>query len=137
AMTFRWLLLSMALLLGAASGMALAAAEQGGHSAHHDPKPEDEVMDMGDKEPYEWHFFHNTAFSFSIKLGWFEIFGYRFPTKYMVLQVMAAALIAYLMIGLAKRMQTGDPVHGLLWNALEAIAQFIRDDIARPYLGGH
>ena len=53
----------------------------------------------------------------------------------MILQLMAAALIAWLVIGLAKRMQTGDPVQGPFWNALEAIAQFIRDDIARPYLG--
>jgi F-type H+-transporting ATPase subunit a len=132
-MTFRWLLLSIALLLGAASGVALAAADHEDPAAHHEPTPQEEVMD----QRYVWHFFNNTAFSFSIKVGWFEIFGYRFPTKYMILQVMAAALIAYLMIGLAKRMQSGDPVQGLLWNALEAIAQFIRDDIARPYLGGH
>jgi F-type H+-transporting ATPase subunit a len=131
-MTFRWLFLSIALLLSAAP-MALAAADHGDPGAHHEPTPQEEVMD----QRYVWHFFNNTAFSFSIKVGWFEIFGYRFPTKYMILQLMAAALIAYLMIGLAKRMQTGDPVHGLLWNALEAIAQFIRDDIARPYLGGH
>jgi len=83
----------------AASGVALADHDE--HTAHHEPTPQDEVMDMGDKAPYEWHFFDNTAFSFKIKLGWFKIFGYRFPTKYMILQRMAAGLIAWLVIGLA------------------------------------
>src|SRR5262249_51292284 len=132
-MTSRWLVLSLVLVLaifgGAACGVARAADDHGGH---HEPSPEEEVMDQCD-----WHFFENSAFSFHIKLCWFHIGRYGFPSKFMILEVVAAALIAWLVIGLAKRMQTGDPVQGLLWNALEAVALFIRDEIARPYMGGH
>lgn len=136
-MIFPRLFFAILLLVSAAGTALAAAADHGEHAGHHEPTPQDEVLDMGDKAPYEWHFFDNTAFSFKIKLGWFQLFGYRFPTKYMILQLMAAGLIAWLVIGLAKRMQTGDPVRGVFWNALEAITLFIRDDIARPYLGGH
>ncbi|OAI53166.1 hypothetical protein AYO44_16235 [Planctomycetaceae bacterium SCGC AG-212-F19] len=132
-MTSRWLLLSLVLtlgLFGSAACDAARAAEE--HGAHQEPAPEDEVMDT-----CNWHFFENSAFSFHIKLCWFHVFGYGFPTKFMILQLVAAGLIAWLIIGLAKRMQTGDPVQGPLWNALEAVTLFIRDEIARPYLGGH
>jgi F-type H+-transporting ATPase subunit a len=134
-MTSRWLLLSLVLTLGLFGGATCGAARAAddGHHGHHEPAPQDEVMD----QIYEWHFFDNTAFSFKIPLGWFKIFGYPFPTKFEILQLFAAGTIAWLVIGLAKRMQTGDPVQGPLWNALEAVALFIRDEIARPYMGGH
>lgn len=148
-MKFRWLVLSIVLLFGtlAAWGVAraddahpVAAEEKGhGHAAtdehheHHELTPQDEVMDST-----TWHFFENTHFAFGIKLGWFTIFGYPVPTKFMIVELIAAVLIAWLVIGLAKRMQTGEPVHGPLWNAMEAVTLFIRDEIARPYLGsGH
>ncbi len=157
-MTFRWFFLSAVLLLGTLAACKLARADDphkpapaehkdhdhkdhghgdkaagGDHHEHHEPTPAEEVQDS--KE--HWHFFDNSKFSFHIPLHWFEINGNPFPTKFMLVELLAAAVIAWLVIGLAKRMQTGEPVQGPLWNAMEAVALFIRDEIARPYLGGH
>src|SRR5262245_12658602 len=119
-MTFPRLLLSIVLLLGlstVAFGADHGPAEKGhgdhgdkaAHGGHaHEPTPEGEVMD----QVHEWHFFENTAFSFKIPLGWFTVFGYPVPTRFMIVELMAALLILWLVMGLAKRMQTGDPVQG-------------------------
>jgi F-type H+-transporting ATPase subunit a len=59
-------------------------------------------------------------------------------TKYQLLAVFAAVIIAALMIPLAKRVATGEPVRGPLWNLLEAMLLFIRDEVARPNIhSGH
>jgi F-type H+-transporting ATPase subunit a len=58
--------------------------------------------------------------------------------KYHILSLVAAALVAGLMIPLAKRISTGEPVRGTLWNMLEALLLFIRDEVARPNIhSGH
>lgn len=53
-------------------------------------------------------------------------------TKYQVLVVAAALIVAGLMIPLARRVATGEPVRGPLWNALEGLLLFIRDEVVRP-----
>lgn len=59
-------------------------------------------------------------------------------TKYQLLAVFAAIIVAALMIPLAKRVATGEPVRGPLWNMLEALLLFIRDEVARPNIhSGH
>jgi F-type H+-transporting ATPase subunit a len=59
-------------------------------------------------------------------------------TKYQLLAVFAAVIIAALMIPLAKRISTGEPVRGPLWNMLEGLLLFIRDEVARPNIhSGH
>lgn len=59
-------------------------------------------------------------------------------TKYQLLVVLAAAIVAGLMIPLARRVATGEPVRGPLWNALEGLLLFIRDEVARPNIhSGH
>lgn len=145
-----WALIGMALVTGACfaipqswgrdehakDGHAGKAGHQDadkGKHAKHEPKPTDEVTD----QPH-WHFFDNRAFTVVIPLAWLDIktpWGtFHFPTKYMVVELIAAVLVAWLLINLAKRMQSGDPVHGTLWNALEALVLFVRDEIARPNL---
>jgi F-type H+-transporting ATPase subunit a len=126
----RGILLIVVLLL-AAFPQALPAADHAA-DAHHEPQPQDEVLDST-----TWHFFENSSFDFKIQLGWFKIFGQPVPTKFMVIELLGALVIAWLMIGLAKQMKDGNPVRGPLWNAMEALTLFIRDEIARPYLGGH
>ena len=39
--------------------------------------------------------------------------------------------------GLARRIQSGQPVAGRFWNFWEAIALFIRDEVVRPTIGDH
>jgi F-type H+-transporting ATPase subunit a len=59
-------------------------------------------------------------------------------TKYQILAVAAAGIICALMIPLARRVATGEPVRGPLWNALEALLLYIRDEVARPNIqSGH
>lgn len=155
-MKFRWLSLSVVFLLATIAACGFVRADDahpapvehkdqghdhdhatpsagGAHHGPHEPTPQEEVQD----HEHSWHFFDNSQFHFHIPMGWFDIFGKPFPTKFMIVELLAAVLIAWLVIGLAKRMQTGDPVQGPLWNAMEAVALFIRDEIARPYLGGH
>jgi F-type H+-transporting ATPase subunit a len=58
-------------------------------------------------------------------------------TKFMVLEVVAAVLMAALFIGLASKIRNGRLPNGRLWNLLEAMLVFIRDKVARPAIGEH
>ncbi len=58
-------------------------------------------------------------------------------TKFMVLEVVVAVIIAIVFIRLAGRMSSGDRPRGRLWNILEAFLLYIRDSVARPAIGKH
>lgn len=58
-------------------------------------------------------------------------------TKFMVLELVAALLIAAFFIGLALKIRYGQPPSGRLWNMLEVMYLFIRDQVARPAIGHH
>ena len=58
-------------------------------------------------------------------------------TKFMVLEVIAAGLMILMFTGLARRIKSGAAAKGSFWNALGAIARFIRDEVARPWIGKH
>ena len=63
---------------------------------------------------------------------------YKLISKYQVLVVLAALIVAALMIPLARKIATGQPVKGKLWNALEALLLYIRDEVVRPNIhDGH
>lgn len=63
---------------------------------------------------------------------------YLVGSKYQLLLVVAAVIVAALMIPLARRISTGEPVRGPLWNALEGLLLFIRDEVVRPNIhSGH
>jgi F-type H+-transporting ATPase subunit a len=72
-----------------------------------------------------WHIFES--------LHW-EIPLPSFVTKYSVLMIVAAALILWIYIPLAKKIQTGEPPKGRFWNFFEFILTFVRDNIAKPYI---
>lgn len=82
------------------------------------------------------------GFGHEFEGGHGPVFGYRLPevfgiqlTKFMVLQVVAAVLAAFVFWGLARRMKKGEPVRGRFWNFWESIALFIRDEVVRPTIG--
>ncbi len=56
-------------------------------------------------------------------------------SKYMIVQLLVAALIAFVFIRLANRMRNSDRPQGKLWNMLEAILLFLRNEVARPAIG--
>jgi len=89
--------------------------------------PFDHVLDT----PH-WHIFESLGWEIHLpKIAGFQI------TKYMVLEVLAAGLIVAIFVPLARRSQGGVLPRGLLWNAFEVLLTFIRDRVARPYLGEH
>jgi F-type H+-transporting ATPase subunit a len=57
------------------------------------------------------------------------------PTKFVVLELFTAILVAVLFVTLARKMKSGQPVRGRFWNMLEAAVIWVRDDIARPAIG--
>jgi len=58
-------------------------------------------------------------------------------TKFMVLELIAAALMLVVFLALAKRIRGGGPPKGLFWNFFEVMLVFIRDEVARPSIGKH
>jgi F-type H+-transporting ATPase subunit a len=57
------------------------------------------------------------------------------PTKFIVLELMAAILVAGVFIALGKKVKSGKAVKGKFWNMLEAGCIYVRDEIARPSIG--
>jgi F-type H+-transporting ATPase subunit a len=57
-------------------------------------------------------------------------------TKFMILELFAMALVAAIFIPVARRLRSGEPAAGGFLNAFEVVLTFVRDDIARPAIGG-
>jgi F-type H+-transporting ATPase subunit a len=90
----------------------------------------DHVMD-----DYVFHIFEEGV-HFSIGLPHVNINGNEFGiSKYSVLMFMAAGLVMWIYLPLAKRIQTGEAPTGTFWNLFEALLTFIRDNVAKPYIG--
>src|SRR5262245_36028301 len=91
--------------------------------------PMDHVMDS-----YDWHLWEGMHIHLpQIWIGDFRI-GI---SKYQILMVLAALLIAAIYIPLAKKIQSGESPKGKWWNFFESILTFIRNDVAEPCLGHH
>lgn len=58
-------------------------------------------------------------------------------TRFMVMEVVAAVLIAAIMIPFARHVARNRVTRGTFMNMFEALVLFIRDGIARPAIGGH
>ena len=88
---------------------------------------------------------HTPAFEFPF--GHWDIpqpFGHHadgtliFPiTKFMVLELAVGLLMLAIFIPLARRIRDGQPPRGRFWNMLEMVLVFVRDEVARPAIGGH
>ena len=63
-----------------------------------------------------------------------NVLGFQL-TKYMVLELIAAALMLLVFLTLARRIRGGGPPKGLFWNFFEVMLVFIRDEVARPSIG--
>jgi F-type H+-transporting ATPase subunit a len=55
-------------------------------------------------------------------------------TKFMLMEVIAAAMIVAIYVPLARRIASGATIKGPFWNAFEGLLTFIRDSVARPSL---
>lgn len=62
--------------------------------------------------------------------------GYHFQlTKFMLIELVVAILMAVIFIRLANRMKKSDTPKGHWWNMWEAMLVFIRDQVAHPAIG--
>ncbi len=58
-------------------------------------------------------------------------------TRFMVMEVVAAALIVAIMVPLARHVARRPVTSGPFLNLFESVVHFIRDKVARPSIGGH
>jgi F-type H+-transporting ATPase subunit a len=59
------------------------------------------------------------------------------PLKFIVLITVCAVGVGILMIWLGRKMRSGEPPRGKLWNLCESLLFFVRDKIAVPGIGQH
>ncbi len=74
--------------------------------------------------PRQWHVHMPSVLGFQL-------------TKFMVLELVAAGLMIAVFMWMAKRVRNGGPPKGVLWNLLEVMLVYIRDEVARPSIGKH
>src|SRR5262245_16561384 len=99
---------------------------------------QEHVQDTDKADPF-WHIFHELFGGVQFKLLEIPITeNYTFVlTKFMFLELVAAGLIIAIFVPIARRAAAGGPPVGVWWNMFESLLTFIRDEIARPTLGGH
>ncbi len=88
-------------------------------------------------EPDNFHHvrdFPSFELPLGLKIDLPVVFGLQI-TKFMVLQLVAAAFVLFVFRGVASRVRKGEPVRGRFWNFWEALALFIRDEVVRPTIG--
>lgn len=80
----------------------------------------------------EWHMLGD----WRLPLPAFNLFGHEFRlTKFMIIELMVALLLALIFIPLCRRAAKGMLPKGPFWNAFESLLTFIRDDVAKQNLG--
>ena len=85
------------------------------------------------------HVVDNTFLEFpwgNVSLEKLNFFGFQ-VTRFMVMELVAAILIAAIIIPLARHIARHPVTRGPFLNAFEAMVLFIRDGVARPTIGGH
>jgi F-type H+-transporting ATPase subunit a len=88
-----------------------------------------------------WVLFESLGGGLEIHLPAIPIGSHKFQiTKFMIVELIAALLIIgiYVWPGkLARRARDGGAPKGAFWNTFESLLTFIRDEVAKPYIGEH
>jgi F-type H+-transporting ATPase subunit a len=87
----------------------------------------DHVLDS-----HEWELFESLHWQIDLPV----VFGLQI-TKFMILEVIAAALIIAIYVPLARRVRNSQVPRGSFANFFEVLLTFIRDQVAKPGLGEH
>lgn len=58
-------------------------------------------------------------------------------SKFMILELFAAVIVAWIFIRLGRHVADGRPAGGRFWNLFEGMVVFVRDQVARPAIGHH
>jgi F-type H+-transporting ATPase subunit a len=65
-----------------------------------------------------------------------DLLGYELQiTRFMLVEVLVAMLLVAIFVPLARKIGSGEPPQGRLWNFFEVILLFVRNEIVRPIIG--
>ena len=73
---------------------------------------------------------------FELKIPLPQVFGLQI-TRFMVMELVAAVLVIVVMVPVVRHISRNYVSRGRFANMIEAMLLFIRDDVARPAIGGH
>src|SRR5271166_5363491 len=73
---------------------------------------------------------------FELKIHLPQVFGLQI-TRFMVMELVAAVLVIVVMVPVVRHIARNYVSRGRFANMIEALLLFIRDDVARPAIGGH
>ena len=93
--------------------------------------PLDHVIDHHELE-LPWF----TPPTFELKIPLPQVLGIQ-VSRFMVMELIAAGLLVLVMVPAVRRIASGHVSRGKFTNMIEAMLLFIRDDVARPAIGGH
>lgn len=99
--------------------------------AEHGNDPLSHVIDHSTLD-FPW--FNAPSYELSILLP--KVLGVQI-TRFMVMELVAAALLTLVMVPVVRHIARNQVSRGWFMNMFEAILLFIRDQIARPAIGGH
>jgi F-type H+-transporting ATPase subunit a len=71
----------------------------------------------------------------NIEIHGLEVAG--IPMKFILLMTICGIGVGITLIWLGRKMKSGEPPTGKLWNLVESLLFFVRDKIARPGIGVH
>jgi F-type H+-transporting ATPase subunit a len=97
-------------------------------------QPHSPLSHVLDHHTIELPWWNPPTFEWTIKLR--EIAGFQI-TRFMVMELIAAFLMIVLIIPVVRHISRTPYSRGWFMNLFEAILLFIRDDVARPAIGGH
>ena len=102
-------------------------------------KPIPDAMEEVQDRLHDWHFFdEHGLFDHGVHLNLlsFDLFGCHIAiSKFKILMLVVAILIAAIYIPLCRRVSKGEILRGPFWNAFECLLTYIRNEIAKPMLG--
>src|SRR5271166_4377203 len=73
---------------------------------------------------------------FELKIHLPQVFGLQI-TRFMMMELVAAVLVIVVMVPVVRHISRNYVSRGRFANMIEAMLLFIRDDVARPAIGGH
>jgi F-type H+-transporting ATPase subunit a len=99
--------------------------------------PFEHVMDT-----QKWHIIENWNLHYHLPKFHIPLYGEFQITKFMVLEVLAAALIIAIYVPVGRWARTGEPPNGgpvkrFFWNTFECMLTFLRREVAEPNIGHH
>jgi F-type H+-transporting ATPase subunit a len=98
----------------------------------HSENPLAHVVDHPTLDLPYWH----SPFEIEVPLPRIPIVGIQL-TRFMVMQLIASALVILVMVPVVRHISRTPYSRGWFMNMFEAMLLFIRDDVARPAIGGH